>query len=216
MRILQSSWVFLLFLSPAKLKLNPWQLFQGSFLGSGRRKSQVAAPVFQNLHKGLHDWDLVEGLDLLCLFWKRAHIFIYIVVLHFLLLQLQEYLCYLQHALWNWWNASTFIIAGNADPEGQGFCQAGFSLDFYKVRFYFWSILPKRHCDISAGLKCCLSGHEFISMLLDMESLVKLSQVLSSFFQASNFLVSLIKRNTELSPVYLFAAFQSISVYLSR
>lgn len=27
----------------------------------------------------------------------------------------------------------------NPDPEGQGFCQAGFSLDFYKVRINsFW------------------------------------------------------------------------------
>lgn len=28
------------------------------------------------------------------------------------------------------------IILGNADPEGQGYCQAGFSLDFYKVNFF--------------------------------------------------------------------------------
>ena len=28
------------------------------------------------------------------------------------------------------------IIPGNADPEGQGYCQAGFSLDFYKVNSF--------------------------------------------------------------------------------
>ena len=28
------------------------------------------------------------------------------------------------------------VILGNADPEGQGYCQAGFSLDFYEVNSF--------------------------------------------------------------------------------
>lgn len=34
------------------------------------------------------------------------------------------------------WVGYILIILGNADPEGQGYCQAGFSLDFYKVNSF--------------------------------------------------------------------------------